>query len=54
MGCGDSCPLYPGKRYEDWRLDDPAGLDVAAVRPIRDDLRTRVEALLAELAVAPA
>ena len=40
MGCGDACPLYPGKRYEDWELDDPAGLDVAAVRPIRDEIRT--------------
>ena len=49
MGCGDACPLYPGKRYEDWELDDPAGLDVAAVRPIRDEIRARVEALLDEL-----
>ena len=39
MGCGDACPLYPGKRYEDWELDDPAGHDVAAVRPIRDEIR---------------
>jgi len=54
MGCGDACPLYPGKRYEDWELDDPAGLDVAAVRPVRDAIRTRVEALLANLPVAPA
>jgi protein-tyrosine-phosphatase len=54
MGCGDACPLYPGKRYEDWELDDPAGLDVAAVRPIRDEIRRRVEALLASLAVTPA
>jgi arsenate reductase (thioredoxin) len=51
MGCGDACPLYPGKRYEDWELDDPAGQDVAAVRPIRDEIRRRVEALLASLAV---
>jgi arsenate reductase len=51
MGCGDACPLYPGTRYEDWDLDDPAGQDVDAVRPIRDDIRTRVEALLASLDV---
>jgi protein-tyrosine-phosphatase len=43
MGCGDACPLFPGKRYEDWQLDDPAGRDVAAVRPIRDDIRLRVD-----------
>jgi arsenate reductase len=49
MGCGDACPLYPGTRYEDWELEDPAGQDVAAVRPIRDDIRTRVEALIASL-----
>ena len=54
MGCGDACPLYPGKRYEDWELDDPAGQDVAAVRPIRDEIRGRVEALLATLAVTAA
>ena len=54
MGCGDACPLYPGKRYEDWELDDPAGQDVDAVRPIRDEIRTRVETLLASLQVAPA
>jgi arsenate reductase len=53
MGCGDACPLYPGKRYEDWVLDDPDGLDVAAVRPIRDEIRRRVEMLLAELEVMP-
>jgi arsenate reductase (thioredoxin) len=46
MGCGDTCPIYPGKRYEDWDLDDPAGQDVAAVRPIRDEIRRRVQALL--------
>jgi protein-tyrosine-phosphatase len=51
MGCGDACPLYPGKRYDDWELDDPAGQDVAAVRPIRDEIRRRVERLLAELGV---
>jgi len=49
MGCGDTCPFYPGKRYEDWVLDDPAGKDVAAVRPTRDEIRRRVEALLDEL-----
>ena len=47
MGCGDSCPVFPGKRYEDWDLDDPAGQGVEAVRPIRDDIRSRVEALMA-------
>jgi len=50
MGCGDTCPYYPGKRYEDWVLDDPAGQGVEAVRPIRDEIRRRVEALVAELA----
>jgi len=49
MGCGDACPVYPGKRYEDWVLDDPAGLDVGAVRPIRDEIRGRVEKLIAEM-----
>jgi arsenate reductase len=49
MGCGDACPVFPGKRYEDWKLEDPAGKGVDAVRPIRDDIKTRVEALLAEL-----
>ena len=49
MGCGDACPVFPGKRYEDWKLDDPAGKDVDAVRPIRDEIRTRVEKLVAEL-----
>jgi len=49
MGCGDACPYYPGKRYEDWQLDDPAGKGVAAVRPIRDEIRTRIERLLADL-----
>lgn len=51
MGCGDACPLYPGKRYEDWELADPAGADVAAVRPIRDEIRARVETLIASLGV---
>ena len=49
MGCGDACPIFPGKRYEDWELDDPAGLGIDAVRPIRDDIRARVEALIAEV-----
>ena len=49
MGCGDACPIFPGKRYEDWELDDPAGQGIEAVRPIRDDIRARVEALIAEL-----
>jgi len=49
MGCGDACPIFPGKRYEDWKLDDPAGQAVDAVRPIRDDIKTRVEALLGDL-----
>ena len=49
MGCGDTCPVYPGKRYEDWVLEDPAGLDVEAVRPIRDEIRGRVEKLIAEM-----
>jgi len=52
MGCGDACPLYPGKRYEDWELEDPAGQDIAAVRPIRDEIESRVRALLASLDVA--
>jgi len=49
MGCGDTCPIFPGKRYEDWELDDPAGQDLDAVRPIRDDIKTRVQNLVAEL-----
>jgi arsenate reductase (thioredoxin) len=49
MGCGDACPIYPGKRYLDWDLPDPAGLGIEAVRPIRDDISQRVRALLAEL-----
>ena len=51
MGCGDACPIFPGKRYEDWALDDPAGQGLDAVRPIRDEIRGRVEALVAELGV---
>ena len=50
MGCGDTCPIFPGKRYEDWTLDDPAGHGVAAVRPIRDEIRARVTALVDSLA----
>ncbi|QZQ56245.1 arsenate reductase ArsC [Curtobacterium sp. TC1] len=49
MGCGDACPVFPGKRYEDWDLDDPAGLAIEQVRPIRDDIRSRVERLIASL-----
>jgi arsenate reductase len=49
MGCGDECPFFPGKRYLDWELDDPAGQDLAAVRPIRDEIDRRVRALVAEL-----
>ncbi|GAA3701500.1 arsenate reductase ArsC [Microlunatus aurantiacus] len=49
MGCGDTCPYYPGKRYEDWALDDPAGQGIDAVRPIRDDIRRRIEHLIFEL-----
>jgi len=52
MGCGDACPIFPGKRYEDWALDDPAGQGIEEVRPIRDEIRRRVEALLSELAPA--
>jgi arsenate reductase len=51
MGCGDACPVFPGKRYLDWALEDPAGKGVAAVRPIRDEIETRVRTLLRELAV---
>jgi protein-tyrosine-phosphatase len=54
MGCGDACPLFPGKRYEDWELTDPAGRDVDAVRPIRDDIEQRVRRLLESLGVPPA
>lgn len=49
MGCGDACPIYPGKRYEDWELDDPAGQDLEAVRRIRDEIEARVRKLLSEL-----
>jgi protein-tyrosine-phosphatase len=49
MGCGDTCPIFPGKRYEDWDLTDPAGLPVEQVRPVRDEIKRRVEALIAEL-----
>ncbi|GGT43426.1 arsenate reductase ArsC [Nonomuraea spiralis] len=49
MGCGDACPIFPGKRYEDWKLDDPAGQDIEAVRKIRDDIRTRIEKLITQL-----
>ncbi len=49
MGCGDECPVYPGKRYLDWNLPDPAGLDLSAIRPIRDEIHRRVTALIAEL-----
>ena len=49
MGCGDACPIYPGKRYEDWELDDPAGQDLENVRRIRDEIDQRVQALMAEL-----
>ena len=49
MGCGDACPVFPGKRYEDWQIDDPDGLDVASVRPIRDEIENRVRLLLDEL-----
>ncbi|QOR70321.1 arsenate reductase ArsC [Ruania alkalisoli] len=54
MGCGDACPIFPGKRYEDWALQDPAGQGIEAVRPIRDEIRGRIVALLAELGVAAA
>ena len=49
MGCGDACPFFPGKRYEDWKLDDPAGQGIEAVRPIRDEIRSRIEKLIGEL-----
>ncbi|MCD2440809.1 arsenate reductase ArsC [Agromyces sp. SYSU K20354] len=54
MGCGDACPIFPGKRYEDWELDDPAGQQLEMVRRVRDDIKGRVEALLAEIAPAAA
>jgi len=49
MGCGDACPFFPGKRYEDWKLEDPAGQGIDAVRPIRDEIRGRIEKLVSEL-----
>jgi arsenate reductase len=49
MGCGDACPIFPGKRYEDWQLDDPAGQGIDSVRPIRDDIKGRIEQLLTEI-----
>ncbi|WP_225643888.1 arsenate reductase ArsC [Streptomyces werraensis] len=52
MGCGDACPVFPGKRYLDWTLEDPAGLGVEAVRPIREEIRARVEALISEIDAA--
>jgi protein-tyrosine-phosphatase len=52
MGCGDACPIFPGKRYEDWELEDPAGKDLETVRRVRDDIRARVETLVAELVPA--
>ncbi|MET7740312.1 arsenate reductase ArsC [Streptomyces sp. NPDC005385] len=54
MGCGDTCPVFPGKRYLDWKLDDPAGQGVGAVRPIRDDIEQRIRGLLAELGIGAA
>jgi protein-tyrosine-phosphatase len=51
MGCGDACPIFPGKRYLDWELDDPAGLPVEQVRPIRDEIGRRVRAVMAELGI---
>jgi arsenate reductase len=49
MGCGDACPVFPGKRYEDWELEDPAGQDIEKVRAIRDDIKTRIHGLVEEL-----
>jgi protein-tyrosine-phosphatase len=49
MGCGDACPIFPGKRYEDWELDDPAGQAIEAVRPIRDEIKSRIQALISEV-----
>jgi protein-tyrosine-phosphatase len=53
MGCGDACPIYPGKRYEDWKVDDPAGQDLDTVRRIRDEIDQRVKLLISELAETP-
>ncbi len=52
MGCGDACPYFPGKRYEDWELEDPAGQGIDTVRVIRDDIKTRIQALIADIAPA--
>jgi arsenate reductase len=52
MGCGDACPIFPGKRYEDWELEDPSGKDVEAVRAIRDEIERRVRTLIGELGLA--
>ena len=52
MGCGDACPIFPGKRYEDWELNDPAGQPIEVVRDVRDEIRGRVEKLAAELLAA--
>lgn len=49
MGCGDTCPFFPGKRYEDWKLDDPAGQGIEGIRPIRDEIKTRIQQLITEL-----
>jgi len=54
MGCGDACPIFPGRRYLDWDVPDPAGLPVEEVRPIRDEIRRRVEALMADMGITPA
>ena len=54
MGCGDACPVYPGKRYEDWELTDPSGQPIETVRGIRDEIRSYVEALMATLELEPA
>ncbi|WP_029069133.1 arsenate reductase ArsC [Jonesia quinghaiensis] len=54
MGCGDACPIFPGKRYEDWKLEDPAGQGIESVRPIRDDIKDRILTLLSELGVEAA
>ena len=54
MGCGDTCPIFPGKRYEDWELADPAGQGIESVRPIRDEIKARIESLLAEILPATA
>lgn len=53
MGCGDTCPIFPGKRYEDWELEDPAGKGVESVRPIRDEIKRRIVELMESLGVAP-